>query len=469
MALTKEQRDALKDTDFAVPEKRLLPLVDKTLVLMAAKNLDSIKGISDEQRETARILIHNKGVDLGLEDKALKHCHFSLSGMAIDIPKLKDHPNRHPFTGIMTRLGVQSDAPVGGTTGKKVIIPVAVAEAAIPTLLGMAIDYKQKFDGHDRRAKIGIITEAFVGAEDTTLGTPLHIAGFFYAADFPSEVDFIQSNAENLGFSYEAAAYVEDLDKDPWVCTSCKFTGAAVLFKDKAAFTRTSIEASKDEGPTMTPEEIKALQDRLAATEAENKRLQAAATLTQQSAASLQHLVKPHADALRACAANMMAAGIGADSSNGHASILGKMADSMEAEAVLGRVPATFHQWMYGSAVKPEDSTKAAEVQAAAIAAALKPLEDQLSSLGTKLADAEQKAKDLAAGQQGANKDLEAKGERKSLHVTSIALLKKMGLDASAEAKLTVQELDTAATKAGLRSEDRMALKLNLRAAGALA
>jgi len=463
MALSKEQRDALKDEDFAVPAKRLLPLVDAPLVLMAAKNLDFVKGLTDEERETGRVRIHNRGVEIGVNNEALRHCKFTVEGMALDIPIIKDHPNRHPFTGIMTRLNIASDFPVGGTTRKKVIIPGDIAEAAIPTLLGMAIDYKPNFDGHDRKSKIGIITEAYIGEEDTVLGTPLHIAGFFYAADFPDEVAAIQSLTEHLGFSYEAEAFVSDLDSDPWVCTSCEFTGAAVLYKDKAAFTRTSIAASNDQGDLMSPEEIAALQAKLAASQAENESLKEAAKKTDLSAASLQHLVKPHADALRTLAVAMCAAGIGADSASGHAAQLNKMADHMEAEAILGRVPSTYHAYMYAGKAAPDLAAEQQTLIANAVKEATKPFEDMVASLQTKVSDAEKRSTELAAGKAA---ELEASaGNRKSMHPSSTALLKKIGLDAAAD-KFDVQTLDAACQKAGLTSADSIALKLNLKAAG---
>ena len=438
---------------YAIPEVKKLPLWDRDHVLMASNAINYVRGITEEQRLKGRLNISIAAAFFGLDVPSAKRTHLHFDGMALDMPIVKGHPNRHPFTGVMTRLDIPSDFPVGGTTRKKVIIPVAVAEKALPTLLGMALDYTQDFDGHDRKSKIGIITEAYVGEEDELLGTPLHIAGFFYAADFPDEVALIQSKQNALGFSYEAEATVEDMDTDPWVCASCEFTGAAVLLKDRAAFTKTSLQASQGE-IQMTPEELKALQDKALALEAENAALKAAAEKTTLEAASLQKLVKPHADALRQCASAMSAAGIGADSKNGHASHLNRMADSMEAEAVMGRIPSMWndHSWMYAS--KDEATLKAEAVK-----------NDEIASLKTQVSDLNKKSADLQAAAEASASA--SKSGRKSLNASASALLKRVGLDSTSES-FSATAISDACRKAGLTSADALALKLNLKAEGLL-
>jgi len=453
-------------TAYAIPELKKLPLHDREHILMAANAINTVKGITDNQRIEGRINIAVEADRYGLNVKAARKTHLHFESMAIEMPTVVDHPNRHPFSGVLTRLDIASDFPVGGTTSKKVVIPTAVAEAAIPSLLGMAVDHTKDFKGHDRKQKIGIITEAFIGEVDEVLGTPLHIAGFFYAADFPTEVGRIQAERELLGFSYEAEAFVASVNSDPWVCTACDFTGAAVLYKDKAAFTSTSIHASKDTGEsTMTEAEIKALQakaDKADALEAANKKLTEEAALAaeaalkhQTQAASLQKLVKPHADALRSAATNMVSAGIGAASENGHAAILNKMADQMEAQSVMGKIPNTFDSYFYGSAA-PEKQVQ----EAAAKLAAEAKQKDELAAMQTKLDDA---LKAKAALEAGAKDE----GKKKALNASAAAGLKKLGLAESPEG-ITVAVLDAACKKAGMSSVDSISLKINLRAAGAL-
>ena len=53
------------------------------------------------------------------------------------------------------------------------------AEKALPSLLGMAVDYRPGWDGHDARRKIGLLTEANLA------GNKLVVRGYLYARDFP--------------------------------------------------------------------------------------------------------------------------------------------------------------------------------------------------------------------------------------------------------------------------------------------
>lgn len=461
MSVVKEKpadASTLTDEQFALPSRRLR-IDDREHILMAANAINSVKGITDEQRVQGRIAIAIAADRLGLDVKAAKKTHLHFESMAIEMPEVIDHPNKHPFAGVLTRLDIASDFPVGGTTSKKVIIPTAVAEKALASLLGMAVDFKKDFDGHDRKQKIGIITEATIGEVDPVFGAPLNIAGFFYAADFPQEVSFIQTKRDELGFSYEAEAFVESMNSDPWICSSCDFTGAAVLYKDKAAFVSTSIHASKNQGASiMTPEEIAAMQaknkqletDLAAAKEAEKVATEAAAKAAVQ-AASLQNLIKPHADALRTCASNMMAAGVGAAADNGHAAVLNKMADQMEAQAVLGKIPSSFDSYFDGSAKQTPE----------AIAAAAKVTAGEIDSLKQQVKDRDTKIAELTAANNKA-------GERKSISAGSLASLKKLGIDEDHQTGLTVATLDAACQKAGMKNQDSIALKLNLRAAGML-
>ena len=104
------------------------------------------------------------------------------------------------------------------------------------------MDAKANMGGHDVKAKVGTITAA------TIEGNAIHIEGFLYAADFPKEVRRIQSERNDLGFSWEIQnIFVEDTTADPLVITGCIFTGAAILYKDKAAYTTTSLAAQAEE------------------------------------------------------------------------------------------------------------------------------------------------------------------------------------------------------------------------------
>jgi len=110
------------------------------------------------------------------------------------------------------------------------------AEKALPSLLGMAVDYRPGWDGHDARRKIGLLTEA------NLIGRRLVVRGYLYARDFPEVAGAIQAHSpEKMGMSYELAdARVEDMRAEVWKLTRVTFTGAAILLRDKAAYRATS-------------------------------------------------------------------------------------------------------------------------------------------------------------------------------------------------------------------------------------
>ncbi|MFB3915142.1 MAG: hypothetical protein ACE14M_00310 [Terriglobales bacterium] len=86
--------------------------------------------------------------------------NIELQSMAIELPQLDSHPNRAPFRGVLTLVDAPSDKPPAGARGHRVMLTRAAAERALPSLLGMGLDYTPSLDRHDTRRKIGIITEA---------------------------------------------------------------------------------------------------------------------------------------------------------------------------------------------------------------------------------------------------------------------------------------------------------------------
>jgi hypothetical protein len=394
MALTKEQRDALPASEFAVPETRDLPMHDVTHVKMAWSMLDHTKGLSDAQRSEGRRRILHRAKDLGVDtskweahqsarldmqptteaDGGLRAMRFE--AMALDVPVTPGHPNKVPFSGIMTRIDQPSDLPVGGANGKRVLIPRAIAEGALGSLLGMGVDYQPNLSGHDPTKKIGVITAA------TIEGDGIHIEGFLYGADFPAVVAEIQSKKRLLGFSYEAQTGIKDWNSDPIEVTSCVFTGAAILFKDKAAYTTTSLEASAS--TEISEMDIKELlgavrdvvKEELTPVLKDVSELKASAGKLE--AANVLHKVKDHADKIRACADGLEAAGMGGHERQGHVAVLRRMADKMEAEAVLGKLPHLWrdHDWLEAAASTGEsEALKTANTQITELTAKVKELE----------------------------------------------------------------------------------------------
>ena len=159
-----------------------------------------------------------------------------LEAMAVKIPHVEGHPNRVPFEGVLTVVNTASDKPPSGARGHRVMLTHQAAEKALPSLLGMAVDYRPGWDGHDARRKIGLLTEADI------LGNKLVVRGYLYARDFPEVAKAIQAQSpQALGMSYELAdARVDDMRAEIWKLTRVTFTGAAILLREKAAYRATS-------------------------------------------------------------------------------------------------------------------------------------------------------------------------------------------------------------------------------------
>ena len=170
---------------------------------------------------------------------------MKLEAMAVTMPLVRNHPNRVPFEGVLTYVDVPSDRAPSGSRGRRVVLTRAAADAALPSLLGMAVDFCPSWDGHDARAKCGIITDAeIVGAQ---AGAQIRVAGYLFGRDFPEVERHLRTMpAERMGMSYELAdAHVEDMRAAVWRLTKVTFTGAAILLRDKAAYGRTSFRLTE--------------------------------------------------------------------------------------------------------------------------------------------------------------------------------------------------------------------------------
>jgi hypothetical protein len=181
--------------------------------------------------------------------------NLELESMAIEMPAVEGHPNRVAFRGVLTLVDVPSDRAPNGARGHRVVIPRKVVDEAIPSLLGMALDYAPTWDRHDVRRKVGVITSAEI------VGKGLEVGGYLYAKDFPDIVEEVarsgarprrkkgaqaSGGSQELGMSYE----VTDVDvlnrqESVWVLTRATFTGAAILRRQKAAYRQTWIELER--------------------------------------------------------------------------------------------------------------------------------------------------------------------------------------------------------------------------------
>lgn len=357
---------------------------------------------------------------------------FRLQAATLNLPAMPEgHPNRMPFSGILTRVDVASDKPPHGSNGKRVLLTRTAAEAALGSLLGMGVDLTKNLDGHDAQKKIGIITGAHIE------GDALMIAGFLYAADFPRESLRVHLEQADLGFSFEARNLaVESMDTDPLVVKSCVFTGAAILMKNDAAYTTTALAAAAAKEHEMTDEmtkalkaaldaalgpvttaltEVKASQVEAKTAQDELKAAQAAQATTledmKKNPPQILHAVsatvakiEPHATKLEAAADQMEKDGIGLHATQGHVNQIRRMADSMRSDAALGKVPHAYHDsgsyWASGEprrqpepqqqqTVKVEETAefKALKASSETTVQELKAAKDATASLETKVED----------------------------------------------------------------------------------
>jgi hypothetical protein len=465
MPLSKEERDALPPEHFAVPGKRKLPINDETHTSLAWDQVDRTQGLSEAERSEARARILRRAKELGIDtsdwDKSVHAAAMTLWGMSLNVPEVANHPNRMPFSGVLTFVNQPSDLPPGGSGGKRTYLPKDVAEKALESLLGMAVDFSDDLSAHNVTQKIGVIT----GAE--IVGDEVRIEGFFYAADFPQVCTKIQDEKEDLGFSYEVRAQTRPMG-DLLQIVSCVFTGAAVLYKDKAAYQSTSLAAQAEQDIEMTKEEMEALlagalgpiTTQLANVTKEVTAIKAAGETALQANKEVRDRVAPHATALRNCAAAMEASGMGLDSSRGHVKVLHHMAASMEADAAAGKVPHIFrdHDWDFRAAGDP----KTAHVEAAPALDAsnpvIKALTDQLAGLGTQMTDLKAAAFKTAEAPQ-----------RRTVPSEVLTLLAKGGIKEAPAEGLTEGQIDTMLEAAGVTGiSARIAAKQQIAQAGLL-
>lgn len=166
------------------------------------------------------------------------------------------HPNKLPFSGILTRIDQPSDKAPNGSKGKRVLIPRYVAENRLDTLYDTAVDMTYNLQGHDVRTKIGIITSAEIKND------AIYVYGHLFAHDFPIEIEEIRalSRQGKLGMSFEiTSVIVQDPDADILIIEDLVFTGAAILLKNAAAYGSTRLAASTSEKDNTLAGKLKEL------------------------------------------------------------------------------------------------------------------------------------------------------------------------------------------------------------------
>jgi hypothetical protein len=190
----------------------LVPLAIMCAVLVVAWMAELIKHRSAGERRTMmRLSLFAQGVDVS--------AHINMQG----------------FTGCLCIVGMVTQTAPSGARGHSILLTRSAVESALPSLLGMAVDYKVGWDGHDARQKCGIITEAWL--EDNKL----MVSGYIYRRDFPEIEEF--TTTHDVGMSYEAQnCHVRDIREKVWTLDKVEFTGAAILLREKAAYNESSFE-----------------------------------------------------------------------------------------------------------------------------------------------------------------------------------------------------------------------------------
>jgi hypothetical protein len=158
-----------------------------------------------------------------------------LESMAVEMPEVAGHPNRAAFRGVLTVVDVASQRAPSGSKGHRVMLTRAAAEAALPSLLGMALDYAPSFDRHDQQRKVGVITSAEI------VGRNLEVGGFLYAKDFPEIVEEIaKGGRRERGLS--TLAQKSRTERKIEISGSAESHGRALL--DEGARLRASLAAA---------------------------------------------------------------------------------------------------------------------------------------------------------------------------------------------------------------------------------
>jgi hypothetical protein len=138
---------------------------------------------------------------------------IDLKSMSVTMPEVVGHPNRRAFRGVLTLVDVASHRAPSGAKGHLVVLTRKAAEAALPSLLGMALDYAPTWDRHDVRRKVGVITSAEIVGRNVELG------GYIYARDFPEIIQEIEKSGRSLNRT--SMQYSSDVSRDVRSFSAC--------------------------------------------------------------------------------------------------------------------------------------------------------------------------------------------------------------------------------------------------------
>ncbi len=165
---------------------------------------------------------------------------IALESMAVEMPEVEGHPNRAEFRGVLTVVDVPSQRAPSGSKGHRVLLTRGAAEAALPSLLGMALDFAPSFDRHDQRRKVGVITCAEI------VGRNLEVGGYLYAKDFPDIVEEIARSGRRPAKKDGPAVPTLAAKSAARMGHPVRLTVAADAFQSEGERLRTSLAAAAE-------------------------------------------------------------------------------------------------------------------------------------------------------------------------------------------------------------------------------
>ena len=163
-----------------------------------------------------------------------------------------ENPDFMKFDAVVGYVDTPTDAtPGGGIDGYQLVISSEGMD--VQSLVGSGVnvawydgwfeDSSKNLKGHDARFKVGVIDDAYVA------GNEIHASGHLWKYDFPDVCDTIECAKESLGCSVEAYfdGFRKDEDTKILMGLGARFTGVAILYKNKAAFKSTKVMCSIQE------------------------------------------------------------------------------------------------------------------------------------------------------------------------------------------------------------------------------
>lgn len=163
---------------------------------------------------------------------------YAASVLTFSDVDMQKHPNKMPFKGCMLLVDEPSQKAPHGSQGHRILVSKKAAKENLQGIIGMAVNYDRDTLGeHATRSKVGVVTKAWID------DNKVMVSGFIWYHDFP-EAEKALKGRTDLGMSMELAdVYVDDENESIWNLTKFNFTGATILKKAAAAYSKTTLAA----------------------------------------------------------------------------------------------------------------------------------------------------------------------------------------------------------------------------------